>query len=416
MSHTSGGVTFGSQLVRHTGNKTISSLLGNCPSVSIIMGGVEVPCLLDSGSMVTTLSEGFFMQHFEPLGQEKLHECGWLQLRAANGLDIPYVGYLELDFVVLGKQICNKGVLIVKDLPGPPSNSRLPGLLGMDIIQECYQEVFSQYGNSLFDLPSVQAAPAWQNVLQFCQQAESRVPVLGPGERQARVGGGSAVCIPAASLRSVAVTCSLVIETNSMVLFEPLQEKNLLSAGLLSSVSLVPIVSGVAHVPIVNVGGQDAQVQPHAVIGTLCPVQAVDWPDGVVAGTIEESVRTQAVISSQVAGVDKVANAVHDLDLSQLSPTDQVQLRMLLQKYSSVFAAGEGDMGCTGLITHEIPLLDSVPICQRYRRIPLADYEMIKQHIHQLLQNQVIREQQPICFSYSDCEEKGWANPSVCGL
>ena len=57
-----------------------------------------------------------------------------------------------------------------------------------------------------------------------------------------------------------------------------------------------------------------------------------------------------------------------------------------------MFAAEEGDLGCTGLITHEIPVLDSVPIRQRYRRIPPADYEAVKQHIHQLMQNQVIRE------------------------
>lgn len=395
MSHTPGGLALGSQLsgpTAHTGNKTLSSLLGNCPSVSVIMGGVEVPCLLDTGSMVTTLSESFFKQHFEPWGSEKLHECGWLQLRAANGLAIPYVGYLEMDFVVLGKTIQNKGVLIVKGLSIPSTDTRLPGLLGMNIIQECYQELFRQHGSDLFDLPSVQEAPAWQCVLQFCQQAESEVSGLGAGERQARVGGGSVVCIPAASLRFVAVTCSLAIDINSMVLFEPLQEQNLLPAGLLASVSLVPVVNGVAHVPIVNVGGQDAQVQPHARIGTLCPVQVEAWPDGVMTSPLEENAITQAVVSSQVAGADVVADAIRDLDLSQLSPTEQAQVRMLLQDYSSVFAAGEGDLGCTGLITHEIPLLDSVPIRQRYRRIPPADYEAVKQHIHHLLQNQVVRE------------------------
>ncbi|KAK0144488.1 hypothetical protein N1851_017149 [Merluccius polli] len=242
------------------------------------MGGVEVPCLLDTGSMVTTLSESFFKQHFEPWGSEKLHECGWLQLSAANGLAIPYLGYLELDFVVLGELIRNKGVLIVRDLSTPSSSTRLPGLLGMNIIQECYQELFNQHGMfKQYQHGSV------------CYSFVNMQKVMCPGtwERQARVGGESVVCIPAASLRFVAVTCSLAIDTNSMVLFEPLLEQNLLPAGLLASVSLVPIVNGVAHVPIVNVGGQEARVQPHAAIGTLCPVQVEALPDGIMTGLIE---------------------------------------------------------------------------------------------------------------------------------
>lgn len=44
------------------------------------------------------------------------------------------------------------------------------------------------------------------------------------------------------------------------------------------------------------------------------------------------------------------------------------------------------------VISHEIPLLDSVPVRQRYRRIPPSDYEAVKAHINQLLQTQVIRE------------------------
>lgn len=49
-------------------------------------------------------------------------------------------------------------------------------------------------------------------------------------------------------------------------------------------------------------------------------------------------------------------------------------------------------LGCTNLITHEIPLLDNTPIRQRYRRIPPSEYEMAKEHINQLLGAQVIRE------------------------
>ncbi|XP_062322169.1 uncharacterized protein LOC134023827 [Osmerus eperlanus] len=94
---------------------------------------------------------------------------------------------------------------------------------------------------------------------------------------------------------------------------EPLKEQSLPPAGLLASVSLVPVVKGVAHVPIVNVGEQDALI----------------------------------------VGVDRVGKMIADIDLSQLSLPEQAQ---------------------------------------RYRCIPPTDYEAVKQHIHQLMQSQVIRE------------------------
>lgn len=59
------------------------------------MGGVTVPCLVDTGSMVSTFPESFFIHHFEPWGQERLRSCNWLQLKAPNGLAIPYIGYME---------------------------------------------------------------------------------------------------------------------------------------------------------------------------------------------------------------------------------------------------------------------------------------------------------------------------------
>lgn len=49
------------------------------------------------GSMVSTITESCFLSNFGLWGQERLRSCNWLELQAANGLAIPYIGYLELD-------------------------------------------------------------------------------------------------------------------------------------------------------------------------------------------------------------------------------------------------------------------------------------------------------------------------------
>ena len=163
------------------------------------MGGVEVPCLVDTGSMVSTITESFFVKHFEPWGSEKLHSCNWLRLTAANKMAIPYIGYIELDVQLCGKEIVKRGVLVVKD----PKNSTatVPGVLGMNIIKECYLELFVRHGPALFNLPYVlQAPPLIQHALQQCHQIQATTPpdcsgcLKVKGGRVCRVPGGTLNC------------------------------------------------------------------------------------------------------------------------------------------------------------------------------------------------------------------------------
>lgn len=92
------------------------------------MGNVTVSCLVDTGSMVSTITESFFQEHFAPWDQDRLRSCHWLQLRAANGLAIPYVGYLELDVTLCEKEMSRCGILVVKDPPGTVTS--VPGVFG----------------------------------------------------------------------------------------------------------------------------------------------------------------------------------------------------------------------------------------------------------------------------------------------
>ncbi|KAK0146649.1 hypothetical protein N1851_014046 [Merluccius polli] len=198
------------------------------------MGGVKVPCLVDTGSMVSTISESFFRQNFEPWGQERLQLCHWLQLRAANGLEIPYIGYLELEVRLCGKLMSSCGVLIVRDTPGGVP-SQVPGVLGMNIIRKCYQELFGRHGLALFSQPCVSGSPEpVVQALQQCHCASTKAPQPSPGKVKVR--GKRAWRIPGGIMKIVAATCSEAF-SESTVLFEPLDVG--LPAGLITSPALV---------------------------------------------------------------------------------------------------------------------------------------------------------------------------------
>lgn len=102
-------------------------LIAPSPQIVVKLAGVSVTCILDTGSMVFSISESFFQQNF----QDQLRSCHWLELRAAIGLEIPYLGYLEPDVEVLGCVIPRHGVLVVHDPPGESNPlPKVPGIWG----------------------------------------------------------------------------------------------------------------------------------------------------------------------------------------------------------------------------------------------------------------------------------------------
>lgn len=378
-SHSLGGADTGSQAVSR--NMDASGLISSCPHLDVDMGGVKVPCLVDTGSMVSTISESFFRQHLEPWGQERLRSCHWLELRAANGLTIPYLGYLELNVQLCGKLMPQCGVLVVRDPPGGVP-SRVPGVLGMNVIRKCYQDLFGQHGVALFSQVCISEAPKpVVQALQQCHHASGLASSDTPGTVKVR--GKRGWQIPGGVMRIVAATCSEQY-SGSTVLFEPLNAG--LPAGLLASPSLVRVIRGTAYIPVINVGCNDVMLYPRTVVGTLDFVNVVSLPAGVTEVPSEV-----ATVSSQTAS-PSMQQQVEDVDLSPLSVEEQGQVRSLLEHYASVFSTSDTDLGCTNLISHDIPLIDDTPVAQRYRRIPPSEYEVVKEHINQLLSSQVIRE------------------------
>ncbi len=70
-----------------------------------------------------------------PVGE--IGDVPWLTLRAANGLDIPYVGYILADFEVEVASVPARGIVIVRD--GCLGTNQ--ALLGMNVISACWEEV-----------------------------------------------------------------------------------------------------------------------------------------------------------------------------------------------------------------------------------------------------------------------------------
>lgn len=194
----------------------------------------------------------------------------------------------------------------------------------------------------------------------------------------------------------VPVTCPQ-LETAEF-LMEPLSsEDGQLPEGLLVSPTLVVAKKGFLHAPVFNVGCSEVWLSPRRAVGTVQVVRAtpVSTMSVIVEPAWEEC---SAIVSMQevISGPDVQLPALPDFE--GLSPQQRSRAKALFAKYDHIFSKGDGDLGCTSLIAHEIPLIDNTPVRQPYRRIPPSQYETVKEHIQQVLQSQVIRES---CSPYS---------------
>ncbi len=128
------GQSIGSNSVDTSRDRLLERAVGKCPVSNLKINGVSAACLLDTGSQVSTVSECFFREHLFGEDKDMLSTAGWLKITAANGLDIPYLGYLELEVETMGIVLPECGFLVVRDTLNSPL---VPALIGMNIISRC---------------------------------------------------------------------------------------------------------------------------------------------------------------------------------------------------------------------------------------------------------------------------------------
>uniref|UniRef100_A0A3B3H9D6 Gypsy retrotransposon integrase-like protein 1 n=1 Tax=Oryzias latipes TaxID=8090 RepID=A0A3B3H9D6_ORYLA len=383
MSPTTGGDVMGSE-AKKSDTLEVECLIGVCPTVDVFIGDIQVKCLLDTGSNVSTVTESFFNKHFRP----SLKNCEWLSLSAANGLSIPYLGYFERDVHAFGVTIKGRGILVVKD---PETNlmrqrkNTVPCILGMNVIKCFYESEGHGYETRSHSVPD-----AWQNAFRVCQSHQV-------GSTNTYVYSTVPFTCPAGVLCFVPATLQFGhSSSDAFALVEALSaEEGGLPGELLVSKALVPIDHGHVAIPVLNVGCSYVELRPQS---RLCSLHCVDvLPLGTSGISFErvspgeERVVVQEhmdVRTEQLTAGSEVGN----LDLKGLTVEQTRKVRELLKKHEDVFAKSELDLGFTNLIEHEIPVLNEAPIKQRYRRIPPSQYEEVKAHITQLLQQGIISE------------------------
>lgn len=154
-----------------SGPRDAHGLVGDTPIIYAVMDGIQVPCMLDTGSQVTMMKQSFFLHHFGQQGTKLKDASSWLAIQAANGLSVSYIGYARFEVCIGSVRLPSCGVVIVND----NCLSGLPGLLGMNVIQDCWDHLFKGPGSGAQPAPlqaTTAVQEAWCRTLKMVEEGE----------------------------------------------------------------------------------------------------------------------------------------------------------------------------------------------------------------------------------------------------
>lgn len=358
-----------------------------CPRVEVEINRVKIPCMLDTGSQVTLFSVSFFQKWLGHLPIQESSNIAWLTLKAANGLNIPYVGYAVVDFIVGGLRVPEKGIVIVKD----ECLGADQGILGMNVITHCWKELFqgTSQGITGFNATlSGEARREWQKAFAACRRVvqthkpaaiaatarlvdrdQNRIPASCEKLLWARVVGGH-------------------LAKDYFGLVEDCGE----GAEWQVARSVVRVQGGRFPLRLLNLQTYSLELprrRPLAKVTPLDPHQICAEKDLV----LREQGPGEVEVDVQTVRLRPVGHPPIDLpSIEGLTPEQQQRLEGLLSHWTSVFAAHEEDYGNTDAVLHHIPTGMAPPSRERYRPVPPTMYQELRQLLSGMLSSEVISE------------------------
>ena len=367
-------------------------LLAEVDVAEILVEGVECRGLIDTGSMVSTISQQFYDDNLTSCPLHPLDSL--LKIECADGEYLPYSGYIEVEITMDPEmpEVSECFPLLV--VPKTAYNEEVPVLLGMNVLRPLMEKCREKFGPRYLQ-KKVTATPWW---LAFrtttqqdrqCNRFDGRVGMVKCATVETvRIPANGRVNIPSTVTDEVSFT-------DPFVMFQPTEKTSLPEAIEVTqaAMSRATLKNGVVMVELCNLGSAPVFEQPNAV---LCELQGVK--------TVEPTTAEMSSEATKAAEPDSRREFLEtfQLDSCDLTNHEKREAEDLLWEFRDIFSSDEFDIGHTSTLKHRIDLSDEAPLKQRHRRIPPAMYEEVRNHLQHLRECGIIQE-----------SSSPWASPVV---
>ncbi len=342
-------------------SKQRCQLVGNANEVNVLVNGHRCAALLDTGSMVTTVSHHFYEQKL-------MNECEMksldtlLSIESAGGDNLPYYGLVEVSITATedqGKEELVVPVLVVDDTT---YNNTIPVIIGTNVI------------SALKNVPNSQP---WRIAVESMIENEKKA-------QGCNVYTTGAVTIPANASKIVIARLGIMDRDNACGV---VQGHEFLPGGLLIPTSLVD--TGEDHkirIQVMNFSDKAIVIQRRQKIA--------EWVPGIVVSNrtsaTQEDEETEETPDNS-SEEHRMQIPLLDLPEAELTVDQVTQATGLLERWNSVFAANPTELGAAKGTKHNIRLTDETPFRERHHRIPPGRYEEVKNHLQDMLACGAIR-------------------------
>ncbi|XP_062612631.1 uncharacterized protein LOC134274364 [Saccostrea cucullata] len=332
-------------------------MIGESNETIVFMNDNSFTGLVDSGSMVTTLSFSGYNSMTNQPELKDLSNLG-LEVSVADGSLLKYKGYIECSVKIPFMDVeLFVPVLIV---PDTDFNRTCPMIIGTNVLRIC-RDLLGEDSNEMKIAPK-EWRVALKSMQGKCYHVKSvcKKPIIvQPNE--STVVKGRVRGLPGNNMTMVSENC------DNMNRFTVCPRVVKFST---------PNTKSTVQVKICNISAKPISVRHGTVLCNLQEVKVVDnfpalKPKSEVCDPIELGIK---------------------VDSSVLTEDQFNTVRNILKEYSHIFSTGPLDLRRTDLVKHSIELEDRKPFKQPYRRIPPGMYEEVRQHVREMLDAGVIRE------------------------
>ncbi len=361
------------QIPRNQSASLPKGLVGARCVAEVSIAGEKCHCLLDTGSQVTTVPKSFYEQHLSAYPINSLDDI--LEVEGANGLSVPYVGYIKVDITFseefLGATVEVATVALV--VPDVKSHTQPLVLIGTNTLDILYEQQLN--AKSPMHQPSLFGYRVVLKTLEM-RRKQNTSGVLGHVRLRSNVpevmSAGQTVVVEG----SVAVPGGV----DKCVVVEHPSDSSLPGGVFVKRCLFTPSNGQPVRVPVVlkNETEHDVAIPPRCMIAELHAVESV-LPQPHVSP-----------VSKHLPAQE--SNFALNFGESSLPQEWRDRISAKLSEMPDVFSQHDLDFGHTQKVKHRIQLHDETPFKQRARPIHPQDLDAVRRHLRDLLASKVIRE------------------------